>query len=100
MRIKFILSLGLILFLSTAYATQAEIYTEILPCDPQINGTHCVIYPKVLPKRGYKKASHCGSTLVYLSEGQKRVLNAYLRANTNVVLKDSITGQFINGPCF
>jgi hypothetical protein len=100
MNIKLLLSLCLILASFSSPAAIDTLYPEAEPCDPSPFGTHCTIDPKTMPNRAYKYPTYCGNTLVFLTHRQKKVLDAYLRENRNMVLKYKVDGEFIDAPCF
>lgn len=97
----FVLITSIILMtMQTASARVTTLYPEAEPCDPSPFGTYCNIHPKTLPKRKYKTPVWCGSTLVYVTHRQKRVLDAMLRENRNVVLRLRFDREFVDAPCF
>lgn len=89
-----------LLTMQAASARVTTLYPEAEPCEPSPFGTYCNIHPKTLPYRKYKTPVSCGGTVVYLTHRQKRVLDAMLRENRNVVLRIRFDREFVDAPCF
>ena len=97
MKTKILLTFSLFYFVSISYAT---IYPEAKPCNPSAFGTYCEIHVKPKPTRRHKNIAYCGTQHVYLSDKQKRVLDAYLREGRNMILRYKIDSEYIDAPCF
>jgi len=100
MKAFFALSLSLLLVAGSANARVVTLYPEAEPCEPSPFGTFCQINPKMKPYHSYRHPIYCGDSLVYVTHRQKRVLDAMLRENRNVVLKVKFDNEFVDAPCF
>lgn len=69
------------------------------PCRATSLGTYCDIHPKSKPTKKYNHIAYCGRAHVAITAKQRKVLDAYLRSNNNMILRVKVDDEFIEAPC-
>lgn len=90
---------ALISLIMATFTAKAEIYPEAAPCDPSPFGSFCEIHPKILPNKKFNQYALCGRTVVAITAKQRKVLNAYLKENKNMILRFKIDDEYVDAPC-